>query len=108
MKHDRKTGLISTSDDGFDTILNGEDAVFVPTLLLSQERKMLIEDGDYEKLLRNGGPFAAIYVQDMVDALDEAGLWQPMIDRATSALKAALEVEEPGLLGRKDFSKRSS
>jgi len=95
MKHDRKTGLIATSDDGFDTIISGEDAVFIPTILLSQERKMLIEDGDYETLLQSGGPFACIHIQDMIDALDKAGLWQPMIDRVTSELKAALEVEEP-------------
>ena len=36
MKHDKKTGLIATSDEGFDRNLNGENAVFIPTLILGQ------------------------------------------------------------------------
>jgi hypothetical protein len=93
MKHDKKTGLIATSDDGFDRTLNGENAVFVPTLLLSQERKMQIEGEDYEKLLSKGGSFACIYIQDMIDALDKAGLWQPMFDRAKGALGGGTDEE---------------
>jgi hypothetical protein len=79
--------LVTTESDGLETILEGMGVLIVPVETLDGERKEQLEDGDYEKLLKHGGEFPAIYLSEILEALDECGKLDDMLEACRNTRK---------------------
>lgn len=71
--------LVTTYSDGFETIFNAENALIVPVNLLSDERKELLRDAEYSKLLAHGGKFKCISIRDMIEKLKQHDLLDGLV-----------------------------
>jgi hypothetical protein len=79
--------LVTTESDGLETILEGMGVLIVPVETLDDDRKEQLEDGDYGKLLKHGGEFPAIYLSEILEALEDCGKLDEMLEACRNTRK---------------------
>jgi len=66
----REGFLVTTESDGFETVLGGDDVYIVPIETLVLDRREQLESGDWSKVLKHGGGFPSIPLQEFIDIAD--------------------------------------
>jgi len=75
----REGFLVTTEADGFETVLGGDDVYIVPIETLDLDRREQLESGDWSKILKHGGGFPSIPLQEFIDIADAGGVLRIMI-----------------------------
>lgn len=87
-----RTYYIVDRANGDEEWFMSDEAALVPHETLDEDRKAKIESGETNKLFKHGGGFPVVYIQDILDILDEHGRLEGLIDQCREA-RAELDKE---------------
>lgn len=85
--------LISDGSCGWEDVFFSDEAAIIPVKCLDDERIEQMRNGEFEKILKHGGSFPCIYIDELLLKADEAGILEPMIKECMATKKFIKENE---------------